>query len=164
MKEINISQDFFLWKWVCSLRPSPRRLQLRPDAHEIPIACNIMTAPEQSLCADPVGTFLQMKCSSFSFYTAGSFYRVCGKAVISYDRPVSAETFRDNCRTGQESIIYIYISSSSVICQTTGPNPLPKRFLHIVRSWVSSFNWQYPLLSVTLWRRNYFFNFSTPSI
>ena len=23
-------------------------------------------------------------------------------------------------------------SSSSVICQTTGPNPLPKRFLHIV--------------------------------
>ena len=44
--------------------------------------------------------------------------------------------------------IYIYISSSSssVICQTTGPKPLPKRFLHIVRSRASSFNWQYPLL------------------
>ena len=39
-------------------------------------------------------------------------------------------------------------SSSSVICQTTGPKPLPKRFLDIVRSRVSSFNWQYPLLSL----------------
>ena len=39
-------------------------------------------------------------------------------------------------------------SSSSVICQTTGPKPLPKRFLHIVRSRDSSFNWQYPLLSL----------------
>ena len=39
-------------------------------------------------------------------------------------------------------------SSSSVICQTTGPKPLPKRFLHIVRSRASSFNWQYPLLSL----------------
>ena len=39
-------------------------------------------------------------------------------------------------------------SSSSVICQTTGPKPLPKRFLHIVRSRASSVNWQYPLLSL----------------
>jgi len=31
-------------------------------------------------------------------------------------------------------------SSSSVICQTTGPKPLPKRFLHILRSRVSVFN------------------------
>ena len=38
--------------------------------------------------------------------------------------------------------------SSSVICQTKGPKPLPKRFLHTVRSRASSFNWQYPLLSV----------------
>ena len=39
-------------------------------------------------------------------------------------------------------------SSPSVICQTTGPKPLPKWFLHIVRSRASSFNWQYPLLSL----------------
>ena len=39
-------------------------------------------------------------------------------------------------------------SSSSVICQTTGPKPLPKRFLHIVQSRSSSFNWQYPLRSL----------------
>ena len=39
-------------------------------------------------------------------------------------------------------------SSSSVICQTTGPKPLPKWFLHTVRSRASSFKWQYPLLSL----------------
>jgi hypothetical protein len=38
-------------------------------------------------------------------------------------------------------------SSSSVICQTTGPQPLPKRFLHLTRSRASSFKWEYPLLS-----------------
>ena len=41
-----------------------------------------------------------------------------------------------------------FSSSSSVICQTTGPKILPKWFLHIVRSIASSFNWQYPLLSL----------------
>jgi len=40
-----------------------------------------------------------------------------------------------------------YITSSPVLCQTTGPKPLPKRFLHIERSRASYFNWQYPLLS-----------------
>ena len=32
------------------------------------------------------------------------------------------------------------------VCLTTGPKPLPKPALHIVRSRDSSFNWQYPLL------------------
>ena len=36
----------------------------------------------------------------------------------------------------------------SVVCLTTGPKPLPKRFLYIVRSKASSFKWEYPLLSV----------------
>ena len=39
-------------------------------------------------------------------------------------------------------------SSPWVICQTRGPKPLPKRFLHIVRSITSFFNWHYPLLSL----------------
>jgi len=39
-------------------------------------------------------------------------------------------------------------SSSSVICQTTGPKPLAKRSLHIERSRASSFNSQYPFLSL----------------
>ena len=56
------------------------------------------------------------------------------------------------CGRAQASIILIgnaLQSSSSVICQTTGPKPLPKRFLHIVRSRASSFNRQYPLLSLS---------------
>ena len=39
------------------------------------------------------------------------------------------------------SSVCVSSSSSSVICQTTGPKPLPKWFLHIVRSRASSFNW-----------------------
>jgi hypothetical protein len=42
-----------------------------------------------------------------------------------------------------EQVIFIH---SSVICQTTGPQPLPKRFLHLMRSRASS-KWEYPLLS-----------------
>ena len=34
------------------------------------------------------------------------------------------------------------------VCLTTGSKPLPKRSLHILRSTVSSFKWQYPLLSL----------------
>jgi hypothetical protein len=34
------------------------------------------------------------------------------------------------------------------VCLTTGPNPLPKRALHIVRSRASSFKWEYSLLSL----------------
>ena len=40
------------------------------------------------------------------------------------------------------------ILSYSVVCLTTVPKPLPKRFLHIVRSKASSFKWEYPLLSL----------------
>jgi len=36
----------------------------------------------------------------------------------------------------------------SVFCLTTGPKPPTKRFLHIARSRVSSFKWEYPLLSL----------------
>jgi len=36
----------------------------------------------------------------------------------------------------------------SVFCLTTGPKPPPKRCLHIVRSRASSFEWEYPLLSL----------------
>ena len=36
-----------------------------------------------------------------------------------------------------------------VVCLMTGPKPLPKPALHIVRSRASSFKWEYPLLSLT---------------
>jgi hypothetical protein len=35
-----------------------------------------------------------------------------------------------------------------VVCFTTGPKPLPKRALHIVRARASSFKWEYPFLSL----------------
>ena len=35
-----------------------------------------------------------------------------------------------------------------VVCLTTGPKPLPKQALHIVRSRASSFKWEYPLISL----------------
>jgi len=35
-----------------------------------------------------------------------------------------------------------------VVCLTTGPKPLPKRAVHIVRDRASSFKWEYPLLSL----------------
>ena len=58
----------------------------------------------------------------------------------------------DICRVTRgahiECIYFHSSSSSSVMCQTTVPKPLPKRFLHVVWSRASSFNWQYPLLSL----------------
>ena len=48
----------------------------------------------------------------------------------------------------EEKTESISSSSSSLICQRTGPKLLAKRFLHIVRSRASSFNSQYPLLSL----------------
>ena len=41
-----------------------------------------------------------------------------------------------------------FIHSFTVVCLKTGPKPLPKRALHIVRSRASSFKWEYPLLSL----------------
>jgi hypothetical protein len=41
-----------------------------------------------------------------------------------------------------------FISFNLVVCLTTGPKPLPKRALHIVRSRATSFKWEYPLLSL----------------
>ena len=35
-----------------------------------------------------------------------------------------------------------------VVCLTTGPKPLPKRIVHVMRSGASSFKWEYPLLSI----------------
>jgi hypothetical protein len=59
-------------------------------------------------------------------------------------------------RSSQVTIIrlFIYLSIHSVIHSFSslshdGPKPLPKRFLHIVRSRASSFICEYPLLSVS---------------
>jgi hypothetical protein len=43
---------------------------------------------------------------------------------------------------------FIHSFIHSVVCLTTGPKPLPKPALHIVRSRASSFKWEYHLLSL----------------
>ena len=54
---------------------------------------------------------------------------------------------RCSCWSKADWVGFGRLSSSSVICQTTGPQPLPKRFLHLMRSRASSFKLEYPLLS-----------------
>ena len=57
---------------------------------------------------------------------------------------------------GLKVACYLYVSSSSsVICQTTGPKPLPKWFLHIVRSRASSFNWSHIYMVSLFLERDY---------
>jgi hypothetical protein len=51
-----------------------------------------------------------------------------------------------NCRSEQKVGLEEFIHSL-VLCQTAGPQPLLKRFLHLMRSRVSSFKSEYPLLS-----------------
>jgi len=47
------------------------------------------------------------------------------------------------------SVIHSFIHSFHlVVCLTIDPKPLPKRALHTVRSRASSFEWEYPLLSL----------------
>ena len=54
--------------------------------------------------------------------------------------------FLQNARQQCASWSFYYYYSA--VCMTTGPKPLPKRFLHIVRSKASLFKWEYPLLSL----------------
>ena len=69
-----------------------------------------------------------------------------------HSNPVSTSTLLQACyipRPSQSSLLmWSSSSSSSLTCQTAGPKPLPKRFLHIVQSRASSFHWKYPLLSL----------------
>ena len=64
----------------------------------------------------------------------------------------SSSSLLPTCGVARNSIRTACVSWStcfctSVICQTTGPQPLPKPFLHLMRSRASSFKWEYPLLS-----------------
>jgi hypothetical protein len=62
---------------------------------------------------------------------------------IIYDDPCRLRSF---CAT-----VWLYVSCSFihlVVCLTTGPKPLPKRALYVVRSRASPFKWEYPLFSL----------------
>jgi hypothetical protein len=53
-----------------------------------------------------------------------------------------------------KGLIYLFsrykrkVIHSLIVCLVTGPKPLPKRAVHIVRSRGFSFKWEYPLLSL----------------
>jgi len=53
-----------------------------------------------------------------------------------------------HARCDIKDALWIYSFIHLVVCLTTGPKPLPKRILHIVRSRAFSFKWEYPLLSL----------------
>ena len=61
---------------------------------------------------------------------------------------VKNKTFRNHLYMYIYIYIYVHIIIHSLFSLTTGPKPLLKRFLHIVRSKASSFKWEYPLLSL----------------
>jgi hypothetical protein len=83
------------------------------------------------------------------------------QSYIKATRPVleifkMAGYFPDRPRTTCHKILFFYeyptfevlVFIHLVVCLTTGPKPLPKRVLHIVRSRASFFKWEYPLLSL----------------
>ena len=73
--------------------------------------------------------------------------------LLSEGLVIHPEDILSNSR-GDTGLITFYINIMKsyliqyAVCLTTGPKPLPKRFLHIVRSKASSFKWEYPLLSL----------------
>jgi hypothetical protein len=77
-------------------------------------------------------------------------YRLIMKQRSSHNTKPSDSTFSGLLKPGSclYSLYQVFMyDHSSVICQTTGPQPLPKRFLHLMRSRASSFKVEYPLLS-----------------
>ena len=98
---------------------------------------------------------------SFKFMKYESRHRWCERqqnVIIWAQTEMTWHTVYWHCHIWTESYSSItiltvhqkHILSYSVVCLTTGPKPLPKRFLHIVRSKASSFKWEYPLLSLRL--------------
>ena len=81
------------------------------------------------------------------FCIADDMWPNCGQRIVQF----VWQLWSCGRATMLRALLILFLSSSSsssVICQTTGPKPFPKRFLHIVWSRASSFNWQSPLLSL----------------
>jgi hypothetical protein len=87
--------------------------------------------PAQHACAPCLPTARHILCTERNVWSGTN---------NSYDGVTSKDGFTDN----KHKFIH------SVGCLTTGPQPLPQRLLHRVRSNASSFTFQYPLFSLRL--------------
>jgi hypothetical protein len=98
-------------------------------------------------------------------YMIGGLYFPVNLACIKHSLTLAGTNSRPNAMILQNSSCFQHYKASctariwplhwhvskfvhTVFCPTTGPKPLPKRFLHIMRSRASSFKWDYPLLSL----------------
>jgi hypothetical protein len=79
------------------------------------------------------------------------------KAAEYYEAIGDKRKTIETLKTGYEihpkyggTISFIHPFIHLVVCLTTGPKPLPKPALHIMRSRASSFKWVYPPLSLRL--------------
>ena len=78
-----------------------------------------------------------LKLTNMRFVIPVHHENTCTRFVNSVARSIQT-------RPGTKTSIFFHLA----VCLTTGPKPLPKRALHIVRSRASSFKWEYPLLSL----------------
>jgi hypothetical protein len=81
-------------------------------------------------CPEFVWTGSGLQTVGVRFWHAGRNF--CIRFIISY------------CCTFKYNNLFIHLAA----CLTTGPKPLTKRAVHIVRSRASCFRWEYPLLSL----------------
>jgi len=88
---------------------------------------------------------LLIKCSLYDFY---NIICISSMFTLPYICSVHIPVLMLPVCWGGEYWTVKYSFIHLVVCRMTGPKPLPKRALHIVRSRASSFKWQYPLLSL----------------
>jgi hypothetical protein len=79
------------------------------------------------------------------FVTSVDWIHQCFETTFPPPNAISYSPYTVNFIAG---CLGLYSSIHLVVFLTTGPKPLPKRALHIVRSRASFFRWEYPLLSV----------------
>jgi hypothetical protein len=81
-----------------------------------------------------------------------NYSAVTGQGFVKFDIEYLLNVFRENSGSlkSYDSIGYLRMNSliHLAVCLTTSPKPLPKPALHTVRSRVSSFRREYPLLSL----------------
>ena len=137
--------------WLVSFRfpnPTPLRLLFSlPIVSNVPRISFILTwspeiSQEYTTQRSFLWNFLRFALSS-SHVDPNAFFSTLSLCSSLTTRDHASRPYKEQARL----VIHLFIQ---VVCLTTGPKPLPKRALHIVRSRASSFIWEYPLLSLRL--------------